>query len=411
MKSLVKMPHRAWYFLLCYLAYSSYTFYFIMLESIRPKLMTMYQLDSVQIEAHYHVFYWGLLVGVTLFSILVNSINYRTCFIWLCVIQILGLVKLLSLSPLIANIPAIHQLKSGMFFIGIGEGGIFAVIHPLIALIFDNSKQSKTQIMNLLHTNWPLFVVLTCLFELALVVYHIDWYWNIYTALFLSLTYGVIAMFLPLPIQTQIHRISTQTRLQSALRPGYVLLLFCMLCSCIIQFVPLNWIRQWVEIDLQIRPIFFVMYVSSIQFIFRLLAGFMVKKISPPSLLGFATILSVFSLYFLSIATNSILIIIAMGLLSLSVAGYWPTYMAIVADRYPLSGGLGMGIMNVVGYFSILQVIPEFSKLIDAENMQYAFSHLARLGVICLILLIGVSLSFRSQGGYKVLSRYDRSSL
>ncbi|MCX7089922.1 MAG: MFS transporter [Legionellales bacterium] len=409
MKSLDKMPHLAWYFLLCYLAYSSYTFYFVMLEAIRPQLMNIYQLDNAQIDAYYHIFYWGLLIGVALFGILVNSINYRTCFVALCVIQILGLIKLFALSPLIVNTPAIHQFKSGMLLLGVAEGGIFAVIHPLIALIFDNSKQSKTKIMNYLHTNWPLFVILTCFFEMGLVRYHLDWYWSIYAALFLSFSYVVIALFLPLPIQTQIHRTSLGTRCRSTLRPGYILLLLCMLCSTILQYSPVNWIKNWMEVALQIRPLFFLMYLYGIQFVFRLLAGFIVPKISPPELLGLGTILSIFSLGLLSIATNTIVIFIAIGILTASVAWYWPTYIAIVADRYPLSGGLGMGLMNCVGYYSLLLVVPEFSQITEIENTQYAFLDIAKLGVLCFILLLGVFLSFRAQGGYKVLSRYDRS--
>jgi len=408
-KSLDKMPHRAWYFLLCYLAYSSYTFYFVMLEAIRPQLMIIYRLDKIQIDDYYRLFYWGLLLGVALFSILISIINYRTCFVGLCAIQIIGLIKLFALSPFIIHTPAIHQFKSGMLLIGVAEGGIFAVIHPLIALIFDHSKQSKTKIMNYLHTNWPLFVILACCFEMVLTMYHLDWFWRIYVALFLSFSYLVVALFLPLPIQIQIQRPSLSTRFRSTLRPGYVLLLLCMLCSIILQFSPVHWIKNWMEVNLHIRPLFFLMYVYGIQFVFRLLAGFFVQKISPPELLGLGTILSVFSLGLLSIATNTTMIFIAIGILASSVAWYWPTYIAMVADRYPLSGGLGMGLMNFIAYYSLFLIVPEFSQITEIENTEYAFLDIAKLGVLCFILLLGVFLSFRAQGGYKVLSRYDRS--
>lgn len=244
---------------------------------------------------------------------------------------------------------------------------------------------------------------------MVLVMYHLDWFWSIYVALFLSFSYVVVALFLPLPIQTNIHRPSLGTRLRSTLRPGYVLLLLCMLCSTILQFSPVNWIKNWIEVYLQIRPLFFLMYLYGIQFVFRLLAGFVVQKISPPELLGLGTILSIFSLGLLSIATNTIVIFIAIGILASSVAWYWPTYIAMVADRYPLSGGLGMGLMNFVGYYSLFLIVPEFSQITKVENTGYAFLDIAKLGVLCFILLLGVFLSFRAQGGYKVLSRYDRS--
>ena len=230
MKSLDTIPHRAWYFLLCYLAFGSHTFYFIMLKLIRPELMAMYHLDDGQMESYYHIFYAGLFVGVLLFGILVNSINYRTCFIWLWFLQILGLVKILALSPLIVNTPLEHQLKAGMLLIGVGNGGIFAVIHPLIVLIFDAPQRSKTNIMNYLHTSWPLLVIMTYTFKAGLAYYHFDWYGYIFAASFLACSYFVMAVLLPLPVQMQIHRVPLLERCRSTIRPGYVLLLFCMLC-------------------------------------------------------------------------------------------------------------------------------------------------------------------------------------
>ncbi|MBP6918826.1 MAG: MFS transporter [Legionellaceae bacterium] len=404
-----KIPHRAWYFLLCYLAYSSYTFNFIMLEFLRPKLMIMYHLDTVQMTLYYKIIFMGMLAGGIVFSFLVSLINYRTCFITLWVIQILGLIKLLSLSPIIVNTPIIHQLKAGMLLMGIANGGIFAVIHPLIALIFHDPKQSKTKIMNFLHTNWPLFVAITCLFEVILLKYHLDWFWSIYAMLFLSCIYMVVAVFLPLPIQIHAHRIPIRTRLKSMARPGYVLLLFCMICSCVIQYSPSVWIKNWIEIDLKIRPLYFLMFVSGIQITFRLFAGSIAQKISPPGLLGLAAIMSALSLYLLGITTHTSIALCAITVLMMSISCYWPTYIAIVADRYPLSSGLGMGLMNVSAYFALIHLVPEVSTLTDVETPQHAFLDLSWFAAFEFILLIGVYVAFRTQGGYKVLSTYDQS--
>lgn len=409
MTSPVKIPHRAWYFLLCYLAYGSYTVNFVLTELLRPKLMAMYHLDAQQIMPHYVIIFLGMLIGCLIFSILVNLINYRTCFIALWCIQIMGLVKLLSLSPIILSTPPIHQLKSGMLLLGIANGGIFAVIHPLIALIFHNQRQSQTKIMNYLHTSWPLFVTLTCSFEALLVAYQLAWTWSIYAMLSLSCTYFVIAMFLPLPIQIQAHRIRIGIRFKSILRPSYLLLLFCMICTCIVEYSPAIWIKNWTEIDLPIRPFYVLILINSIQLMMRLLAGSVAKKISPPGMLGLATIISVLSLFALSIVTQTVFIFLAVGFLFIGISWYWPTYLAIIADRYPLSGGLGLGIMNCVGFFSLMHVVPDFSKLVQVESVHQAFLDLARFALFCFALLVGVYIAFRSQGGYKVLSTYDRS--
>ena len=380
-----------------------------MMEMLQPQFMQMYQLETPQILPFYKVIFGGLLAGTIIFSLLVHLINYRTCFIALWVIQILGMIKLFSLSPIIVSTPAIHQLKSGMLLIGVANGGIFAVIHPLIALIFNHPHQSKTKIMNYLHTAWPLFVMLICGFEIFLVTSKLDWYWNVYVMLFLSCLYLALAVFLPLPIQTLAHRIPINTRFKSIIRPGYVLLVFCMICFCVIEYSPMMWIKNWVEIDLKIRPLYFLILVNSTQIIFRLLAGTIAQKISPPGLLGLAAVISSVSLFLLGIATHLTLTLCATGLLMMSIACYWPTFIAIVADRYPLSGGLGMGLINTAAYFALLHVVPDFASLTAAESRQQAFLDLSWFAAFECILVIGVYIAFRAQGGYKVLSTYDRS--
>lgn len=409
MKSFVKIPHRNWYFLLCYLTYSSYTCNFATLRLLRPKLMIMYHLSSQQMDPFFLVFFQGMIAGGILFALLVNIINYRTSFIWIWIIQILGLIKLFSLSPIIVSTPVIHQLDAGMLLLGMANGGILSIIHPLIALIYQNPQQSQTKIMNYLHTSWPLFMTITCVFEAILVVFKLDWFWNIYFMLFLSNLYFVMAVFLPLPIQLHAHRIPISTRLKSMLRPGYVLLLFCMVCSCIIQFAPIPWLKMWTENSLKISPLLFLIFVSILQFAIRLLAGPIANRISPPGLLVAASILSVISLYLLAMATGTTFILFALGLLTVSVSCLLPTYLAIVADRYALSGGLGMGLMNVVGLLTFVYIVPDSEKLIEVETQQQAFLDLAWFGIFGFILIMGVYIAFRAQGGYKVLSTYDRS--
>lgn len=381
-----------------------------MLETIRPKLIVIYHLDDLQIEPHYKFFYYGLIFGSLIFGLLVSNINYRTCFISVAIIQVLGLVKLLSLSPIIVNTPAIHQLKSGMLLLGIGGGGIFSIIHPLIALIYTDPHQSKTKIMNYLHTCWPLFVILTCLYETSTVIFNWDWYWNIYATLLFTCIYAVIALFLPLPIQTHTHRIPISARIRSIVRPSYVLLSFCMVCFSVLQFSPSNWIRSWIEIDLQIRPIFLVIYCCSIQLVFRLFAGSIAQRISPPGLLGLGSILSAISLFSLSIAQHPTAILIAIAILVIGSSWSWPTFISIVADRYPLSGGLGMGVINYLGFITMFKIIPRFSEMVAVENVHQTFADMGKFSILSIILIVAVFLSFRAQGGYKVLSAYDRST-
>lgn len=409
MQPSVKMPHRRWYFLLCYLAYSSFTCNLVTLFFIRPKLMVMYQMTAEQMHSFYIILLQGMMAGGILFGLLVNIINYRTSFILIWAIQIVGWIKLFSLSPIIVSTPIIHQLKSGMLLLGVANGGIFSIIHPLIALAYQTPQKSQTQIMNYLHTCWPLWVVITCTFEVILLAFNLDWFWIIYLALFISSLYFVMTIFLPLPVQMHAHSILVSTRLKSMVRPGYILLLFCMISSCITQVTPIMWVKTWMQHGLKISPFLFVLYVNILQFFARLLVGPIVNRIAPPTMLVFSSIVTVVSLYMLAMNLDITFVLFIIGLIVLSVSWYWPTYIAIVADRYALSGGLGMGFMSVVGFFAIMHLVPDFSKLIEVEMQQQAFLDLAWFGVFGLILTTSVYIAFRTQGGYKVLSTYDRS--
>ncbi|PJD91606.1 MAG: hypothetical protein CK424_06155 [Legionella sp.] len=411
-KTQMTPPHRAWYFLLCYCAYSAYTLDFVIRKAIQPQLMELYHLSAPELAAHYHMVYWGLVAGTILFGCLVNMLNFRTCFILIWVCQILGLVKLLALSPIILTTPMIHQFKSGIFLMGLAEGGIFALIHPLIALIFQVPGQSKVKFMAYLHTNWPLFTVIGVLFEQTIVHYHLDWYLNIYVILIFPCLYLVLALFLPLPSHSLKHHIPLSSRIKSTIRPGYFLLFFCMLFATTIENSPQVWIRNVIESHLQINGInslFFLIYGSSLQFICRLFAGSITQRISPPALLCIASVLCVMSLYLLSISNQTTWSIIPAGIFAASIALYWPIYIAIIADRYPLSGGFGMGLMNSAGFLSMILTVPTVAKLSQLEGLSGAFLILTWYGILTLILLSAVYAFFRSQGGYKVFSYSERS--
>jgi len=97
-KAQTKTPHRAWYFLLCYLSYSAYTLDFFLRGALEPQLMAIYHLNADELSSYYNLVYVGLVVGVLGFGCLVDMINYRTCFIWIWLAQILGLVKVFAIS-------------------------------------------------------------------------------------------------------------------------------------------------------------------------------------------------------------------------------------------------------------------------------------------------------------------------
>ncbi|MCR9191334.1 MAG: MFS transporter [Gammaproteobacteria bacterium] len=402
-------PHRAWYFLLCYLACSAYTLDFVLRSALQPQLMAIYNLSASELVYYYNLVYAGLLVGVIGFGCLVDMINYRTCFIWIWLAQILGLVKVFAISPVVQSAPMAHQLKVGMFLMGISEGGIYAVIHPLLALAFNKPNESKAKIMNYLHTNWPLIAIFGISLQQIIVANHFNWYWQVYALLIFPSLYLLTAMMLPFPKQSYTHRIPLMSRIKSILRPGYLLLFFCMVVTVSIEHSPLSWVRRLIDTDNRINLFYFIIFAHCFQATARILVGTMFRYISPPGLLCFAAIACVISLFMISFTHHHNMVLIASAIFVFCIVWFWPTFIGIVADRYPLSGGIGMAVMNSGGFLAQIYIIPVLSKLPQQENLKDAFLTLAWYGVLIFILLATVHTFFRSQGGYKVFASADRS--
>jgi len=408
-KAQTKTPHRAWYFLLCYLSYSAYTLDFFLRGALEPQLMAIYHLNADELSSYYNLVYVGLVVGVLGFGCLVDMINYRTCFIWIWLAQILGLVKVFAISPVVQSAPMDHQLKAGMFLMGISEGGIYAVIHPLLALAFNRPDESKAKIMNYLHTNWPLVAILGIFLQQTIIANQFSWYWQVYALLIFPNLYLLTAMALPFPAQSYTHRIPLMSRIKSILRPGYLLLFFCTIVTVSIEHSPLTWVRHLVDTDTRINLFYFIIFMHCFQVLARVLVGTLFRYISPPGLLCFGSIACVISLLMISFIHHHNMVLIAATIFVFCIVWFWPTFIGIVADRYPLSGGIGMAVMNSGGFLSLIYIVPVLSKLPQQENLTDAFLTLAWYGVLIFILLATVHTFFKSQGGYKVFASADRS--
>lgn len=401
--------HRNWCFLLCYLAYSAYTVDFISRAFIQPQLMSLYHMSPMTYQNHVHTLYWGLIIGVLVFGCLVDKLRFKTCFIWVGALQILGLLKLFLVSPMMSMEASHHQLTVSMLFMGMGEGGIFAIIHPLLALAFKESDYNNTTIMTYLHTNWPIFIILGALFEIYLIRNNFDWTINKYSMLFFPCLYLFVACLLPLPQQSFAHPIPLSSRVRSVLRPGFMLLLFGMAFSSTIEHSPAAWMRTVVTSQLHIKLIYFLLFFYSINILARLMVGMLTRRVSPPALLCISSILSIGSLYTLGHSHNTLLTWFSMGLFSISVSWYWPTFIAIVIDRYPLSGGFGMGLMNFGGFWPWIIFIPPLADLSKSEGTHQAFLSLSWFAVLAFVLLSTVYTFFSSQGGYKAFASSEKS--
>lgn len=400
---------RGWYFLLSYLAYSAYSVDFVVRAHLQPQLITLYHLDANTFVLHNLLNTMGLFFGVIIFGCLVDKLNFRTCFIWVWILQVLGLMKLLILTPQMPIQTLHHHYSVGMLLMGLGEGGIFAIIHPLVTFAFHHPNRSKINIMHYLHTNWPLMIMIVCALEWYVGKNQLHWTNNIYALFLFPCLYLIVALIIPLPNQASNHPIPLSSKIRPTLRPGFVLLFFCMVFTSTIEHTPQAWFIYVTDDELHVPWIYYVLFFNGIQVVLRLACSLITRWISPPGLLGVAAILSCISLYILGQDISATTNWIGLGLFAISNAWYWPSFITMAVDRYPLSGSLGMALMNSAGYLSFILTVPTITKLATKEGVNNAFYSLSWYSILTFILLSAVYIFFRSQGGYKVMASSEAS--
>ncbi len=400
---------RGWYFLLSYVAFSAYSLDFIMRLYLGPQLKSLYNLAPHSLGSDAIVNAAGQLIGVLIFGCLVDKINFKTCFIWVWILQILGLIKLALLSPQMSAQTLQHNCIVSMLLMGIGEGGIFAIIHPLVTLAFHHPDRSKINIMHYLHTNWPLMIMLVCFLEWYVGKNQVPLTTNVYMMFVFPCLYLMLALIIPLPKRASDHPIRLSSKIRFTLRPGFVLLFFCMAFTSTIEHSPRTLFVDLYNNKLHVSQVHFILFYCGIQAVLRLSCSFFTRWISPPGLLGIAAIISCIGLFILAQNISITADLIGLGLFSFSNAWYWPSFITIAIDRYPLSGSFGMALMNGGGYLSYMFFVPRMTQLSMTQGVNQAFYTLSWYAGLVVILLGAIYAFFRSQGGYKVMASSEAS--
>jgi MFS family permease len=95
-------------------------------------------------------------------------------------------------------------------------------------------------------------------------------------------------------------------------------------------------------------------YTSFFMFTLRFCAGFIEKHIglSPIGLLLIASILACIGLNFVSGITSFVGAILALSVYALGKTFFWPTMLAVAADRFPRTGAIAISLMGGIGMLS-----------------------------------------------------------
>jgi MFS family permease len=277
------------------------------------------------------------------------------------------------------------SLLLGWVFMGIASGMIEASINPLVATTYPDRK---THMLNVLHAWWPGGLVIGGLAGYAITkmlhavgasqkVLDASWQIKMGVVYLPVLLYASLILGQNFPKTERVQAgVSTKAMFREALRPLFLLLIFCMFLTASTELGPNRWVGVFIQDIIGIRGVLFLVYTSGLMFLLRFFAGPLAHRLSPIGMMVGSSILSGIGLFTLSYSHTAFTVFVAATVFGVGIAYFWPTMLGITSERFPKGGALLLGLMGGSGNLFIgLVTIPAMGWLHDhytVENLPAA---------------------------------------
>jgi fucose permease len=304
-------------------------------------------------------------------SFVLDRLGAKTMLLFASAALFLGNLLVLACGTLATGSASYDLIWTGMLISGLGWGAIEATINPLTATLF---AEDTTHRMNMLHAYWPAGIILGGVIGVG--IGQLGWDWRLAVAL-------VMVLALVLGGLTLAHRFpptaaaalgaKTEEKVSELLhRPSFFIWFALMFLTAASELAP----GQWVDVALSnivgMRGLLLLVYVSGLMFVGRHFAGPLVHRISSEGLLCLSSVLAAIGLYLLSVANSPVTALVAATCWGLGVCYFWPTMVAIAAERYKRAGTWAVGLMGMAGALSAYFVLPFLGRVYDEAKIQAA---------------------------------------
>ena len=339
-------------------------------------------------------------LSIVFFSLIVDRIGYGRCMVF----AFLG-HTISAFITMTAN--SFEQLYIGTLLFALANGTVEAVINPVTATLYPNSK---THHLNILHAGWPGGLVLGGL--LFMLLGDLNWKWQIGLYLIPTMIYGFMLLGQKFPVQERVASgVSYREMLQefgwgscfivcffvvfafdsvfaslgvytgtiswvmamvlaaiptiifaavyrSFGRPMFVFLLLVMVLLATTELGVDSWITNLMTPVLaqfsQYGGLMLLIYTSFIMFVLRFFAGPIVHRISPLGLLATCAALASIGLFWIANAGAAAGMIFAAGTLyGIGKTFFWPTTLGVVTEQFPRGGAMTINAIAGVGMISV----------------------------------------------------------
>ena len=186
---------------------------------------------------------------------------------------------------------------------------------------------------------------------MSLALTSLGWGWRVKTVFLLVpvFAYGMFFRRLSLPPTERVQSsIPTGDTYLEALRPGFLVLLVCIVLTAATELGPNQWIPSILSRTTRLPGILVLVWITGLMAVGRHFAGRLVSRMAPTALLLFCAILSAAGLVGLGIVGKGWQVFAAATVYALGVCYLWPTMYGITSERHPAGGALLLALIGSV---------------------------------------------------------------
>lgn len=390
--------HRRLFFASC-LSLATCAALFAIRSAATDALGTSFAADKALVGAVLGLGFYGMGYVIAIASPLCDYLGMKVLLLLACLLHTLGIGGFL-LAPGTASDPNLFWAKTAMLSIGLAHGLVEGVVNPLIATIYPEQKTHK---LNVLHAWWPGGIIVGGLLAYALREGGVSWQVTWGLGLLPTLAYGLSVLGVEFPkTERTASGVSASAMVLAVVNPLFLLFVALMAVTAATELGTGSWLDSVLTKTANFDGVLLLVYGSGLMFGLRFFAGPIAHKISPIGLLTVSAALAAVGLWLLASVETKAMSIAAATVFYIGVCYFWPTMLAVVSERFPRTGALGMGLMAASGFLGSGYLTERMGKVYEAEGAAAAFQFATWLPVGLVVVFAAVWVGFVVRGGYRV---------
>jgi MFS family permease len=400
--------HRSMIFVASCLALATTAFIFIIRGFIGNDLMAEFSIDghpltNADVGWISAMAFFGFAASILVASPFLDHFGMKPTLLSAAILQIVGILGFVTTH-------SYQMLVYSMLVAGFGNGLVEAVINPLAAALYPDAKTKK---LNALHAWWPGGLIIGGL--VAVFVFNrlmlryaghsLSWRWQMGLILLPALAFAIMIVGEKFPkTERAAAGISASEMVKEIAKPGYLLLMLCMMMTASAELAPGQWVEGVLTDLTKSSGTLILVYGSAIMFVLRYFAGPIAHAISPIGMMWASTALTFCGLYLLSGVHTPGTAYLYATIFYVGVCFMWPTMLGIAAERYPKGGAMTIGFLGFIGQVALGLVIFKVGGWKDKYGPAMAFQRVSYLAAIACVIFGLWWIKNWMSGGYRAIN-------